>query len=424
MQKAPMTPIQVTDDSLKPAPHFAIIGAGLAGLSCAIALMQSGFKVSIFEQAGEISEVGAGLQLSSNATHILAQWDLLNRVEAMGFKPNGVRFEHWKNASLIAQFPLNRQAEHLNSPYIHIHRADLQNILLDKVLQVAPACLHLNKRVTNLNSHAENISIMFADGETATFDWVLGADGIHSLCKRFITPDKDANFSANTFTNNVFTGNIAWRGLIPAHVLKKKPGAFAHLVMAPEAHLVFYYVKDGAFLNYVAVKETQTPAPESWTEKSSLDELLEIFSEWHPAYLELLAQSDPEHCYKWALHDRNPLTSWSKGRCIILGDAAHPVLPFLAQGAALAIEDAQALAHIFKNHPEKTVQETGDFFYKMRAERCSKVREASRENMKLYHEKNFIKRFIRDSGARVFSYIYPEFLNKKLDWLYQYRLKQ
>jgi len=400
------------------APHFAIIGAGIAGLSSAIALMQAGFKVSIFEQTSQISEIGAGLQLSPNATHILAQWGLLQRLEEKGFKPEGVRFHHWKSGRNIARFPLNHKNTRQNqqSPYIHIHRSDLQNILLGRVLQLSADCLHLDKQVRGLSLLTENMELVFSDGNSAAFDWVIGADGIHSLCKNFISP-------AN---NERFTGNIAWRGLIPASLLEKKlgkkPEACAHLVMAPKAHLVFYYVKGGAFLNYVAIKETTTLASESWTEKGTQQELLENFSDWHPDFINLLALSDAEACYKWALHDRDPLTSWSKDRCIISGDAAHPVLPFLAQGAAMAIEDAQALAHVFKNHQDKSVQELGEIFYRLRAERCAKVLEASRANMKLYHESSFIKRFIRDSGVRIFSVIYPEFLNKKLEWLYQYEL--
>ena len=394
--------------------HFAIIGAGISGLGNAIALKQAGFKVSIFEQSSQISEIGAGLQLSSNATHILAQWGLLNRIEEKGFKPQGVCFKHWKTGRVIAQFPLNHKAEDSNKPYIHIHRADLQNILLNKVLELSADCLHLNKQVSELKHTNEKMEITFAGGESAVFDWVIGADGIHSVCKNYI----------NSSQSERFTGNIAWRGLIPVTLLDKKPEAFAHLVMAPQSHLVFYYVKGGEFLNYVAIKESQEVAAESWTEKGTRSELLENFSDWHPDFLKLLALSDSENCYKWALHDRDTLSRWQNNRCLITGDAAHPVLPFLAQGAALAIEDAQALAFVFKNNPQKSAAELGELFYRLRSERCTKVLEASRGNMQLYHENYLIKRLVRDFGSRILSIIYPEFLNKKLEWLYQYRLKQ
>jgi salicylate hydroxylase len=396
---------------MKNSLHIAIVGAGIAGLSSALALLKSGYQVQIFEKKNELAELGAGLQLSANATHILNEWGILETIKKNAFKPNGIRFSHWLTGKTIADFPLNHRTQ--ETPYLHIHRADLYNCLLNAVLKISPNCVHSDAEIIAIKNSSKACEFTYqnSNGEinSTVVDWLIGADGIHSICKSEIIGKQNQAH---------FTGNIAWRGIIPINKLKQKPEPKAHLVMAPNSHLVFYYIKGGEFLNYIAIKESNTFKTESWTEKGQLNELLKDFKDWHSDYTDILAQSDADNCYRWALHDRNSLNTWSKDRCIILGDAAHPVLPFLAQGAAMAIEDAQALSYCFQNHKENIANE----FYKLRAERCHKVLETSRNNMHIYHESNFIKRFIRDIGVYFLSKVYPEFLNKKLDWLYNYKL--
>ena len=177
----------------------------------------------------------------------------------------------------------------------------------------------------------------------------------------------------------------------------------------------------GAAVNYVAVVERSDWEKESWTEKGSVTEMLGDFSGWNECVLELLEKSSPAQSFRWALHDRDPLSSWSDGRCIILGDAAHPMLPFLAQGAAMGIEDAQALAHCLDNIPADDV---GEAFFKLRGERTARVQLAARKNMNVFHERNRFVRFVRDRVLFMMGVIYPEFMNKKLRWLYGYTFRK
>lgn len=397
--------------------NIGIIGAGIAGLASALALLKEGYRVTVFEKNTELKELGAGIQLSPNATRILNDWHLLNLIQTQAVAPSGVRFMHWQSGKVLADFPLNQKTQ--QSPYLHIHRADLYQCLVNAIeahknltLRLAETVVEINAFETHCSIRSKTIHNEIAD---VNFDYVIGADGVHSLCRELIAPNAPANF----------TGNVAWRGIIPIKKLPKHFEKKAHLVMAPAAHLVFYYIKGGEFLNYVAIKEHSNFKNESWTEKGSIENLLQDFSAWHEDFLNILKQSDTDNLYRWALYDREPLNSWHKGRCIILGDAAHPVLPYLAQGAAMALEDAQCLAFCFaealKNNTE---HKFGEHFYSLRAERCTQVLMASRANRQLYHENNRIKREIRDLGSRIFTRIYPEFLNKKLNWLYSYQLKK
>lgn len=402
-----------TQQELNHELHIGIVGAGIAGLSCALSLASLGFKITLIEKHLELSEIGAGIQLSPNATAILDEWGYLEHIQAQGFKPQGIQFLHWKNGKAIANFPLNNDAS--QSVYLHIHRADLYHCLLAFTKKNKNISLILGEEVIDIKTSSDKC---IAISETSncipreySFDYLIGADGIHSHCKTFI----------NTKVETTFTGNVAWRGLISKDKLPFEIDAKANVVMAPDGHMVFYYVRGGDFLNYIAIKEDKSFKQESWTEQGELDEMLDDFKGWHEDFLNILKQSDAQNLYKWALYDRDPLDTWHNGRLILVGDAAHPLLPYLSQGAAMGIEDAYMLAQCFSQQQEhkQHKQQIGEMFYSLRIERCNKVLEASRANRKLYHERNFIKRFVRDSGTRIFSWLYPEFINNKLRWLYQ-----
>ncbi len=390
--------------------NIGIIGAGISGLACALALLKQGHKITIIEKNETLAELGAGIQLSPNATYILKEWELLKEIEVLAFKPIGIQFSHWRSGNVIANFPLNHKTT--ETPYLHIHRADLHKVLLNAVTAFSKVQIISGEKLVDLKLATDACMAItennaFIPKEYA-FDYVIGCDGIHSQCRPFIEAHANARF----------TGNIAWRGLIPVEKLSNSIEPKAHLVMAPGAHLVFYYVSGGKQLNFVAIKEGQQNTEESWTQKGSLTELLEDFSNWSPRFLDILSKANEQELFKWALHDREPLTSWHQHNLIITGDAAHPVLPFLAQGAAMGIEDAYVLAQCMEKRNDI---EVGKAFYQLRHERCEKVLQASRDNMKLYHDRNFVKREIRDLGCRIFDKVYPEFLNNKLDWLYNYK---
>ncbi len=391
--------------------NIGIVGAGIAGLATALALLKHGHQVSVFEKSAELGEVGAGLQLSGNATRVLSSLGVLDDVRRVGFLPQGLKMSHWETGATIARFSQNSHVGSGDDPYIHIHRADLHGILLAAVIKIAPGSIVTDAEVVSVKSSEKNATIRFSDQEEKSFDWVIGADGIHSIVRPIAT---------STINPSRFTGSVAWRGLIPIASLKEKPEPLTHLVMGPGGHVVFYYVSGGEAVNYVAVIERTDWEKESWTEKGSIAEMLRDFEGWDVGVQRLLEKSNPEKSYRWALHDRDPLLSWSDGRCIILGDAAHPMLPFLAQGAAMGIEDAQALVHCFDNVP---ADEVGEMFFQLRGKRTARVQLTARKNMKVFHERNGIVRFVRDRVLSTMGMIYPEFMNRKLRWLYDYRLR-
>ncbi len=391
--------------------NIGIVGAGIAGLSAALALLKAGHQVSVFEKAAELGEVGAGLQLSGNATRVLSSLGVLDEVQRAGFLPQGLKMLHWKTGRTIARFSQNSNVNVGDNPYIHIHRVDLHAILLAAVIEISPDCIFTDAEVVSVKNNEKTASIQFNNKAEKSFDWIVGADGIHSVVRPTAISITDASR---------FTGNVAWRGLIPISSLKERPEPLTHLVMGPGGHVVFYYVNGGDTLNYVAVVERSDWEKESWTEKGSVTEMLRDFDGWTVDVRRLLEKSNPAQSYRWALHDRDPLSTWSDGRCVILGDAAHPMLPFLAQGAAMGIEDAQALVYCLDTF---SASDVGEEFFKLRGERTARVQLTARKNMKVFHERSSLVRFVRDKVLSVASVIYPEFMNKKLRWLYDYRLR-
>ncbi|OUS00642.1 hypothetical protein A9Q81_10145 [Gammaproteobacteria bacterium 42_54_T18] len=391
--------------------NIGIVGAGIAGLSSALALLKAGHRVTVFEKAVELGEVGAGLQLSGNATRVLSSLGVLDEVRRVGFLPQGLKMLHWQTGATIARFSQNSSADD-DDPYIHIHRADLHAILLAAVTAIAPDAIVIDAEVKSVKNNEKTASILFNNQDQKNFDWVVGADGIHSIVRPTAISITDASR---------FTGNVAWRGLIPVSSLKESPEPLTHIVMGPGGHVVFYYVSGGDAVNYVAVVERSDWEKESWAEKGTVAEMLGDFSGWNVGILKLLEKSNPAQSFRWALHDRDPLSSWSDGRCIILGDAAHPMLPFLAQGAAMGIEDAQALAYCLDNTPANGV---GEEFFKIRGKRTARVQLAARKNMSIFHERNVFVRFVRDRVLSLMGVIYPEFMNKKLRWLYDYKFRK
>ncbi|OUS23660.1 hypothetical protein A9Q99_26825 [Gammaproteobacteria bacterium 45_16_T64] len=395
----------------QPTYSIGIVGAGIAGLSAGLALIQAGHQVTIFEKSSDIGEVGAGIQLSANATRILSSWGLLPAIRGVGFEPQGIKMQHWESGETIAIFAQNSQVSTEVDPYIHIHRADLHGTLYQAVQSLDGTSVQIDHEVLGVSQKKQCATIAFKGREPQDFDWVVGADGIHSIVR-------PSALSINEAPN--FTGNVAWRGLIDVELLDSKPKPFTHVVMGPGAHVVFYYVKGGRKLNYVAVTERDNWDRESWTEKGSVDELLNDFLGWDPALLSILKKTSDEDCFRWALYDRNPLDTLSNGRCLVIGDAAHPMLPFLAQGAAMGIEDAQALAWCLQRFPPERVGEQMLF---LRGKRSARVQLAARKNMSIFHERSRGIRWARDSILRTVSLMYPNFMNKKLQWLYEYKLK-
>lgn len=350
-----------------------IIGGGIGGLTSALALSSKGFEVELFERAAQFDEVGAGLQLSPNCTRILRHLGLEEALKQKACSPDYLDFRHWSSGTRLGRSLLGEFAEKkFGAPYYHIHRADLINVLVQAALTKASIVLHTN---AVYESHQLDGSKVIASisGNQYEGDLLIGADGICSTVKTGWLED-----------NADFTGFVAWRGLVKAskiqqHQEKLKPSAF----LGPGAHFIYYPVRGGELINWVAIVEEKQWTRESWTETGDIEELKSCFKSWHSDIDLLLTALEPDSCFKWALHDRKPLARWFKGKAVLLGDACHPTLPFLAQGAAMAIEDAiylsRCLAEITRtDHALQAYQRN-------RHARTARIQNWSRRNGVIYH---------------------------------------
>ena len=353
--------------------NVIIVGAGIGGLVSALCLDAKGHKVKIYEQAEILSELGAGIQLSPNATKVLNYLGLFKDLEPYIFEPNSFQFLNFSTGKVISELKLGEAIKKdFNSPNYDIHRADLQRVLLNKI-KVKNIDIHSNMKVTNVGNN-KNSAFIEVDGKEIRADLVIGADGIHSKVSDSLFGKKEI----------IYTGNVAWRMLIPVEILPENlilPDTTVWL--GPNKHFVTYHVNGGKNLNCVCLVEQDGWFNESWSEKGEIEELKKAYKGWNRTIETLLQHADPNTLYKWALHDRLPMKQWSKGRIIVLGDAAHPMLPFLAQGAAMAIEDGAVLANCIDNFDE--VEEALKYFEKIRKPRTSYVQSAARRNAKVLH---------------------------------------
>ncbi|MGI4901376.1 MAG: FAD-dependent monooxygenase [Janthinobacterium lividum] len=308
-----------------------VVGAGLGGLAAAAALLRLGCQVTVLEQASELAEVGADVQLAPNAMKVLRALGLEETAIAVGFEPTRHAIRSWKSGRVLAETPYKGPLRaHYGAGYYGFHRADLQAVLASAV---PSQCLRLGVKCVAVRSEPGHASVLLDDGTELHADAVIGADGIHSAVR-------DSLFGPESPR---FTGNICWRGLVPTEAMPA--GAIAPdmtVWFGPGANIVHYYVRGGRLINWVASYEADDWRSESWKVEGKREELAERFAAWHPTIRDLLAKSN--HYYKWALFDRDPLPQWSSGAATLMGDAAHPMLPYLAQGACMAIEDGYAVA--------------------------------------------------------------------------------
>ena len=369
-----------------------IAGGGIGGLTAALCVARVGFDVAVFEQASAFGEVGAGIQLSPNASRVLHHLGLAPRLEAVGCLPERIEFRHWRRGKLIAQAPLGDACrEAYGAPYYHIHRGDLLRLLVDAAQANSNITLHADAAVRAVAERAGQVRLTVAEaGGEATHagDVLIGADGIHSTVRA-------ALFGAEAPT---FTGNVAWRALVPAHRLPAGLAPPAACVWwGPRRHFVHYLVRGGTLVNCVCVVEKAGWEREGWLERGERRELQGDFAAWHPHIQTLIGCMDEGSLYKWALCDRAPLPSWSAGAAALLGDACHPMLPFMAQGAATAIEDAAVLAACLGRRGD--IPAALARYAALRRDRTASMQRRSRRNAKVFHLAGFAA-WVRDGVAK------------------------
>lgn len=318
-------------------PRIVIAGGGIGGLTAAIAMSRRDIEVTVCERAPAIMEVGAGVTLSPNALKAYAGLGLTKAIEEIGFESDYQVHRRWDTGEELSRVNRKGYAREYGAPYFSLHRADLVETL----------AAHLPEGAVRLNAHcvgaetAGNTAVArLADGTEIEADLVVGADGIHSAVRRSLFGDEAPRF----------TGTVCWRGLVPYKLFS--PDVLSpdwHMYVGPGKHLIYYMVSRGELVNFVAHVEADGWTGESWTQECDRSELLDAFAGWHEPLQRLLGAA--EHCYKWALFDRDPLPSWSKGHVTLLGDAAHAMPPFIGQGAGMAIEDGYALAAAVDHSP-------------------------------------------------------------------------
>lgn len=352
-----------------------IVGGGIGGLTAALCLANAGIGVTVLEQSARITEIGAGIQISPNGNRVLHGLGLREALDRAAFRPLMSERRDWRTGDVLAGAPLGDAVIQKHGfPYYHIHRADLIGVLAEAAAAHSGIHLETGVRVDSVDQSNDGVEARLADGTTRRAHVLIGADGIRSVVREALFgPDAPD-----------FTGNIAWRSLIPVERLPEgmvRPASTAW--WGPGRHFVHYYVRAGSHVNCVAVVEKEGWEVESWTERGDIAELRADFDGWHDDIQTLIGVMDPAACFKWALFDRKPMQRWGKGRISLLGDACHATLPFMAQGAVMAIEDGAVLAGCLSTIDD--VPSALQRYEDLRRDRTAAIQYGSRRNAKLFH---------------------------------------
>jgi len=382
-------------------PHsIAIVGGGVGGLAAALSLLRAGLDVHVYEQARTLNEVGAGVQISPNAARILHGLGLAGELDRVGVRPLALHQRRWSDGRTLLRTPLAGRVERaFGFPYYHVHRVELVSAL---AAAVPSKRLHLGHRLTDLGHHGDRVEARFANGLRAEADVLVGADGIHSQVRRAVVgPERPR-----------FTGCVAYRALVPAARLRGLDLELAgEAWMGPGAHFVHYFVSGGRQVNVVAVIERDAWMRESWTTRGDVKDALAAFDGWHPQVRAILESVD--ETYVWALFDHAPPARWSTERVTLLGDAAHAMLPFMAQGAAQAIEDGATLAACLDAEGDVTAALRR--YEALRIPRTARIQALSATNKTRFHLPDGPQQRQRDArmaaGATDFSY-------EAIAWIY------
>jgi salicylate hydroxylase len=384
--------------------HVLIAGAGIGGLSAALALVQKGCTVSLFEQAAELHELGAGVQISPNGSCVLREIGMQPALEAIASRPTsremrlyntGQRWVLQSSANVVARY---------GAPFWLVHRGDLHQALVAALEGCSAGAIHVGARCVGLEQDADSVLLLLESGERIRGDVLIGADGVHSRIR-------EALFAARA----TFTGYIAWRGVVPMEQLpdRLRQASFTGW-MGPTGLVVTYPMRGGELLNFVADVERSDWQNESWSEAGTIEECQRDFAPWHNDVHEIIGAIRTP--YKWALLAREPLEHWSVGRVSLLGDACHPLLPFLGQGANMAIEDGMVLARCLSEYDD--IPEALRRYEVARLERTSRMAKASLDSVSHMHNPQLADP--SQAQALMDRSFAPGALVARYDWVYEY----
>jgi 2-polyprenyl-6-methoxyphenol hydroxylase-like FAD-dependent oxidoreductase len=376
-----------------------IAGGGIGGLTAACCLTKAGYDVEVFEQAPELSEIGAGIQLSANAMHVLNDFGIGPAVSELAVRPAAYVFRLHDSGEEIGRFALADDHNRLHgAPYNQLHRADLHNLLATR-LREFKGIVRLSSRVTGFDESTDGVRVQLSDGSTYSGDLLVGADGVKSAVRAQLAgPD-----------NAVYTGDAAWRLTLPTETLADGfMGQVMSVWMGPGRHVVCYYLRGGNLLNFVGLVETDEVSEESWNSRFPWENLKRDFEGWHPDIQTIIDKADRNQCFRWSLYYRPPIDNWSSRRVTMLGDAVHATLPYLAQGAAMAIEDGAVLSRALQL--ESNISDALQLYQRNRIERTSTIVKGSDANRALFHMHDQVKLRAaftnRDEGATRNSWLY------------------
>ncbi len=347
---------------------IAIVGAGMGGLAVAGTLRRSGFNnIRVYEQASRFARIGAGIQMMPNSMKVLRGIGVEDRLRSIAFAPYSHLNRNGVTGEMTIELPMPESL--FGAPYLCMHRADLH----DALASVVPSeMIHLDKKLTALEEAGKRVTLSFADGTRETADLVIGADGVHSTVRNIIVGPESP----------IHRGRVAYRAVFPASLMNGRDiGSSRTKWWGEDRHIVIYYIKaDRSEIYFVTsvAEPAEWMTPESWSAKGDVKELRKAYEGFHPDVRAVL-EACPD-CHKWAILEREPLPTWSKGRVVLLGDACHPMTPYMAQGAATSIEDAAVLARCLEAVEGGDVESALKRYENHRKPRTSRIQAISSAN--------------------------------------------
>ena len=388
--------------------HVLIAGGGIGGLAAAAAMLQRGIDVDVYEQAAELKEVGAGIQISPNGNRVLDALGVFQTLKELSCDPVRKEFRLWNTGRPWPMFSLGKTVvANYGYPYLTVYRPDLHGALADRVRALKPDAIHLGSPVAGLRQDAEGVELALKDGRSDRGDVLIGADGVRSVVRNTLWGP----------TNPEFSGMVAWRGLIPMESLPEHMQTpVGSTWIGPGGHVVTYPLHKSRIMNFVATIEGRTWDHAGGSAPGTTEECLRDFAGWHEDVLTMIRLSPS--LLQWALARRDPIPQWTQGRVSLLGDAAHATLPFLAQGAVHSIEDGMVLARCLDGVTSGDAPAALQRYEAARIERTSRMVRGATANTERFHSQELAT---EESAEKYLQREWSESpIFERYDWLYRY----
>lgn len=381
-----------------------IVGGGIGGLSAAVALRLRGWEVAVLEQAPVLTEVGAGLQISPNGWRVLEALGVAEHLVDTVFEPDAIEMRLGRSGRRVFRLRMKGYArQRWGAPFMHVHRADLQTALAARLKALAPQAVRTGCVVTGYGASGK---VMLEGASPVEGDLVIGADGLHSTIRRQMHgPDQPR-----------YTGNVAWRTVVPVKDLSNPPPPTACVWAGHKRHAVTTRLRAGKLANFVGMVEEPDPGPEGWRIEGRREDAIAAFAGWDPVVTGLIRTAPMLN--RWALFDRAPLSRWHDGCVALLGDAAHPMLPSMAQGAVQALEDAWTLASALDG---ATSVETGlQHYFDLRIDRTARIQAGSAANARIFHKGSTLGQVAFYGPMALGARLFPGIVHARQDWVYRH----